>query len=53
MKIELPLDNATMELLEEAAIRAKTDLDNFIRDVLISEAGVEYARQQCEDAKTC
>lgn len=51
--ITVVIDDATRELLEDAAKRVDTDFEKIARQALIDFAGIEYSKQQCEDAKTC
>lgn len=52
-EVKIIIDDATRELLEDAAKRADKSFDSILRDAVEGFANIEYARQQNEDAKTC
>lgn len=50
-EVNSEFDVKTFELLGDAAKRAGVSLEEFARNALELEAGVEYEKQQIEDAK--
>ena len=49
----LQMDNNTEQLIRDAAKRSGVSVDELIGKLVDDAANEEYAKQQCEDAKTC